>query len=181
MLKKLALSLFVTGSLFVTSAVSMVFADNNHKCGDERGYDRVAVSGSAIHYFDTKIVHRSNETAGGLRETTTETIDLAGDLEGRVLYQPNSNYDFVNGTLVNTGNQVFSGTVLGSEPVILADDEFRFEVDLNTGAVKGEVYLNNSIAGPKMDCEIEVSSSSPPVNGQSESTYTGYCRVKKGR
>ena len=181
MLRKLALSLFVTGALFMTSAVSMVFADNNHKCADGRGFDRVAVSGTAIHYFDTKIPHSSKETASGRRETSTETIDLAGDLDGRVLYQPTGDYDFVNGTLVNTGKQVFSGTVLGSEPVILFDDEFRFEVDLNTGAVRGEVYLSDSISGPKMDCEIEVSGSSPPVNGRSESTYTGFCRVRNAR
>lgn len=178
MFRKLALSLFVTASLFVTSAASMVLAENNHKCGSERGYERFAVSGTAVHYFDNRIVHRSNETAGGLRETTTETIDLTGDLEGRVLYQPTGNYDFVNGTLVNTGRQVFSGTVLGSEPVIIFDDEYRFEVDLNTGTVRGNVYLSDSIAGPKTECEIEVTGSSPPVNGKSESTYTGYCRVK---
>ncbi len=178
MIRKLALSLFVTGSLFVTSAVSMVLADNNHKCGDERGYERFAISGTAVHYFDTKIVHRSNETAGGLRETTTETIDLTGDLEGRVLYQPTGNYDFVNGKLVNTGRQVFSGTVLGSEPVVIFDDEFRFEVDLNTGAVQGKVYLINSIAGPKTECEIEVSGRAQPGAPSAEASYTGYCRIK---
>lgn len=181
MLRKLALSFFVTGSLFVTGAVSIAFADSSHKCGDQRGYERFAISGTAIHYFDTKIVHRSHETAGGLRETTTETIDLTGDLEGRVLYQPTGNYDFVNGKLVNTGKQVFSGTVLGSEPVVIFDDEFRFEVDLNTGVVQGKVYLSNSIAGPKTECELEVSGRAQPGASSSRATYTGYCRVKKVR
>ncbi len=178
MFRKLALSLFVTGSLFVASAVSMVIAENRHTCDHEHCQDRVAVSGSAVHYFDTKIVHRSNETAGGLWEITTETIDLSGDLEGRVLYQPTSNYDFVSGTLVNTGKQVFSGTILDSEPVVIFDDRFRFEVDLNTGVVQGQVFLSNSISGPKMDCEIDVSSSSPQVDGKVESTYAGYCRLQ---
>lgn len=181
MIKKFALILFVLGTLFFTSAVSMVFADSDKSCGADRGYERVEVSGTAVHYFDTKIVHRSKQTPTGLRETTTETIDLSGDLEGRVLYQPTGVYDFVNGQLVNTGRQVFSGTVLGSRPVLIYDDEFRFEVDLNTGAVHGEVYLDQHIAGPRTTCEITVRGSTPPVDGKGESTYTGVCWIRKGK
>lgn len=183
MFKKFAISMFAVLVLFITSAVSMVLADHNDddSCNVNPGYDRVAVSGSGVHHFDTKIVHRSKPTANGLRETSTETIDLNGDLEGRVLYQPKGVYNFATGKLVNTGNQVFSGTILGSRPVMIFDDEFRFEVDLNTGVVQGKVYLNNRLSGRKTNCELDVGNSTPPINGKSEFTYTGECWVKKSR
>ncbi len=181
MFKKLAVSMFAVAVLFVTSAVSMVLADDNDddSCDGKPGYDRVAVSGSGIHHFDTVIVHRSWPTATGKRETTTETIDLKGDLEGRVLYQPRGVYNFATGKLVNTGNQVFSGTVLDSRPVMIFDDEFRFELDLNTGVVNGKVYLNNRLSGRRTSCELDIGNSTPPVNGKSEFSYTGECWVKK--
>ena len=114
-----------------------------------------AVSGKAVHYFTTAIIHSETPTATGKIQRSTDLIELTGDLKGRVLYHPTSVFDFVKGTLVNTGNQVFSGTVLGSAPVLLHDDEFRFEVDLKTGGLEsGEVHLTDRIAGPKIRCDL---------------------------
>ena len=77
--------------------------------------------------------------------------------------------------LVNTGNQVFSGTVLGSSPVLLYDDEFRFEVDLNTGGLEsGEVHLTDRIAGPKIRCDlVAVGAGAKTPEGDSIVDYSG--------
>jgi hypothetical protein len=110
---------------------------------------------------------------------STDTVELDGDIQGRILYHPVSVFDFIAGTLVNTGNQVFSGTVLDSDPVLLHDDEFRFEVDLTTGETRGWVYLENHLAGEKIRCELEITgptgmtaASDPMV------VYTGQCRIR---
>ncbi len=180
MIKKLALSLLVTLALFVASAMSFALADDDDDCMERDGYERVAVSGTGIHDFNTKILHRQKETPRKLREISTETIDLSGDLEGRVLYQPKGVTDKAAGTLVNTGRQVFSGTILNSRPVIVFDDEFRFDVNFYTGEVRGKVYLNQRIAGPKITCELEiVNSDQPPVDNRTFSNYSGYCWIKK--
>jgi hypothetical protein len=42
-------------------------------------------------------------------------------------------------TLINTGDEVFLGTIAGSEPVMIHDSKFRFEVSLATGAGSGSV------------------------------------------
>ena len=81
------------------------------------------VAGSGTHYLTTAIVHSTEPSPTGMIQRSTETVDLTGDLTGRILYHPTSVFDFVNGTLTNTGHQVFSGTVLGSAPVMLHDDE----------------------------------------------------------
>jgi hypothetical protein len=109
---------------------------------------------------------------------STETVDLNGDLIGRVLYHPTTVIDFVDGTLVNTGHQVFSGTVLGSAPVMLHDDEFRFEVNFATGSEAGKVYLTDPIAGDRIRCELDVVGTGPDANGNATFTYTGQCRIK---
>ena len=75
------------------------------------------VAGSGVHFVTTVIVHSSEPTETGMIQRSTETIDLTGDLTGRILYQPTSVIDFTNLTLTNTGHQVFSGTVLGLEEV----------------------------------------------------------------
>ena len=182
MAKKLGLSLLVFFILFLTSAATVVFADDDEACDDRPGYQRVEVSGTGVHDFSTQIVHRSKQTGSGKREVTTESIELWGDLEGRVLYQPRGVYNFNKGTLVNTGNQVFSGTIKGSRPVMLYDDAFRFEVNLFTGAVRGEVYLTQHVSGPKMSCElIVVDDGVRPSDGQPLFRYDGFCWVKKGR
>lgn len=181
MIRKFTLSLLVFFILFLTSAATFVFADDEN--GDDRpGYKRFEISGTGVHDFSTQIVHWSKPTGSGKREVTTETIELWGDLEGRVLYQPRGVYNFNKGTLVNTGNQVFSGTVLGSKPVLLFDDEFRFEVNLFTGSVRGEVYLTQHISGPKISCELTVVDDGiRPSDGQPLFRYDGVCWSRKGR
>ena len=66
------------------------------------------VSGTAIHYFDdvpgrNAITHNVTPTDTGVNMRTTESVDLFGDLEGRVLYQPHTVINYVEGTLVNLG------------------------------------------------------------------------------
>ena len=182
MAKKLGLSLLVFFILFLTSAATVAFADDDGACDDRPGYERVEISGGGVHDFSSQIVHRSKQTGSGKREITTESIDLWGDLEGRVLYQPRGVYDFNKGTLVNTGNQVFSGTIKGSRPVMLYDDAFRFDVNLFTGAVRGEVYLTQHVSGPRASCELIVTGDgAQPGDAQPQFRYEGFCWIKKGR
>jgi hypothetical protein len=137
------------------------------------------VSGTGVHYFATAVVHSSEPTPTGMIQRSTETVELTGDLVGRVLYHPVSVFDFVEQTLVNTGHQVFSGTVLGSEPVMIHDDEFRFEVDLITGETIGEAHLVSRIAGPRTRCHLEmIGSGEVTPEGDAIVDYTGFCRVR---
>jgi hypothetical protein len=143
------------------------------------GPDNVlTVAGSGVHYFSTAVVHSTEPTPTGIIQRSTETVDLTGDLTGRLLYHPTSVFDFVQGTLVNTGSQVFSGTVLGSAPVMLYDDEFKFEVNLNTGATTGEAHLAHSLAGPKVRCHLRVTGTGLTAEGNATFDYTGECRFR---
>jgi hypothetical protein len=134
------------------------------------------VAGTGVHFVTTAIVHSIEPTPSGMIQRSTETVDLTGDLTGRILYQPTSVFDFVNGTLTNKGHQVFSGTILGSAPVMLHDDEFRFDVNLNTGAVTGRVYLTDTIAGPKIRCELDITATGKTEEGNITASYTGSCK-----
>ena len=136
------------------------------------------VAGSGVHYLATAVIHSTEVTPTGLVQRSTETVELSGDLIGRILYHPTTVIDFTTNTLVNTGDQVFSGTVLGSAPVLLHDDEFRFEANLATGAVAGKVHLIKSIAGDKIRCELDVVGTGIDANGNATFTYTGHCRIK---
>ncbi|MGH9458116.1 MAG: hypothetical protein ACRD2J_10825 [Thermoanaerobaculia bacterium] len=136
------------------------------------------VTGTGVHFFSTAIVHSAIPTATATIQRSTETVELSGDLTGRILYHPTSVFDFVKGTLVNTGNQVFSGTVLGSEPVLLYDDSFRFEVDLVTGATVGVVHLTDTLAGPRIRCHLDVTGTGVGADGNPTFAYTGTCRIK---
>lgn len=138
----------------------------------------VQVSGSGVDLLTTAIVHSTQPTATGMIKRSTETVELNGDLNGRVLYHVTSVFDFANGTLVNTGDQVFSGTVDGSEPVLIHDDQFRFEVNLNTGAEAGEVYLLNHIAGAKVRCVLQVTGTGINADGNPTFDYTGECTFR---
>jgi hypothetical protein len=138
-----------------------------------------SVAGSGVHFFTTAIVHTTEATPTGMVQQSTETVELTGDLAGRLLYHPTSVFNFANGTMVNTGHQVFSGTVLGSAPVMLHDDEFRFEVNLATGAVSGKVYLTQPIAGVRTRCELDIVGTGIDANGNGTFSYTGQCRIKK--
>ena len=140
-----------------------------------------SVSGSGVHLFTTAIVHSKETTAVGMIQRSTDIVELTGDLRGRVLYHPTSVFDFVNGTLVNTGDQVFSGTVLGSAPVMLHDDEFRFEVNFTTGSEYGEVHLSKRIAGPKVRCDLIVrGTGTKTAEGNPIVSYTGTCTFNGG-
>lgn len=136
------------------------------------------VSGSGVHFLTTTVVHSSTPTATGLIQRSTETVDLTGDLSGRILYHPTSVIDFSTQTLVNTGHQVFSGTVLGSEPVMLHDDTFRFDINLLTGTGVGTVHLVDRIDGPKVRCNLTVVSTGMTADGNVAAEYTGECRFK---
>lgn len=141
-----------------------------------------AVSGSAVHYFSKAIVHFQEQTANGKIQKSTDYIELTGDLSGFVLYHPTSVFDFSNGTLVNTGTQIFSGTVAGSAPVILHDDSFRFDVDLNTGATTGEVHLGRSKDAPEKgtwyECDLTVVGVGVTPEGDNLSNYSGACTAR---
>ena len=140
-----------------------------------------SVSGKAVHHFTTAIIHSETPTPTGKIQRSTDIIELSGDLRGRVLYHPTSVIDTVKGTLVNTGNQVFSGTVLGSEPVLLHDDKYRFQVDLKTGGMEsGEVHLSNSLAGPKVRCDlVAVGAGEKTPEGDGIVDYRGTCTFSK--
>jgi hypothetical protein len=116
----------------------------------------------------------------GMIQRSTDIVELSGDLKGRVLYHPTSIFDFVNGTLVNTGHQVFSGTILGSAPVMLYDDEFRFEVNLVTATESGEIHLTDRLAGPKIACDLMASGTGVKTpEGNALVDYAGTCTLKK--
>lgn len=136
-----------------------------------------SVAGSGVHLFTSAMIHSIEPTGSGHIQRSTDIIELSGDLEGRVLYQPVSVFDFTAGTLVNTGNQVFSGTVFGSEPVMIHDDTFRFEVDLATGATVGTVEFDRVIAGPHIQCWLDVVGTGMTPEGDALVDYTGVCRI----
>lgn len=141
----------------------------------ETGTAVVAVTGSGVDHLVTAIVHSKENTPTGNILKSTEIVDLTGDLKGRVLYHVTTVLDTVHATLVNTGNQVYSGTIGGSAPVMLHDDHFRFDVDLKTGSEKGRVYLVDHIAGPKVRCTLDVIGTGMNAEGNPTFTYAGEC------
>jgi hypothetical protein len=141
----------------------------------------VKVSGTGTDLLNGAIVHSKQDTATGMIQRSTETVDLNGDLRGRVLYQVTSVFDFHKNTLVNTGDQVFSGTVAGSGPVLLHDSRFRFEVDLTTGADTGSVYLSHHIAGPQVTCTLKVVGTGKDQDGNPTFKYSGECTFAADR
>jgi hypothetical protein len=145
---------------------------------ETRSLVKVRVAGSGVDLLNTAIVHSQEPTATGMIQKSTESVELHGDLEGRVLYHVTSVFDFVHGTLVNTGDQVFSGTVAGSAPVLIHDDQFRFEVNLATGEESGQVYLFDHIAGPKVRCLLDVVGTGLNVDGNPTFDYTGECKFR---
>jgi hypothetical protein len=141
----------------------------------------VPVSGTGVHYFSTAIIHSTTPTDVGFIQRSTDTVELDGDLKGRVIYHPTSVFDFVAGTLTNTGNQVFSGTVLGSEPVLIHDDRFRFDVNLFEGRTVGRIFLTDTLAGPRIRCRLKVDGVGEETEaGDAVFAYTGVCRMPAG-
>ncbi|MEL6448628.1 MAG: hypothetical protein AAFQ62_11825 [Pseudomonadota bacterium] len=147
----------------------------------ERGSRWVPVSGTGVHYFSSAIIHSQTPTKTGLIQYSTDTVELDGDIKGRVLYHPKSVFDFVAGTLVNTGSQVFSGTVLGSKPVLLHDDSFRFDVNLHTGETRGVIFLDERLAGARIRCRLEAFGTAGEPGEDVAINYTGFCRMPGGR
>jgi hypothetical protein len=144
----------------------------------------IPVAGSAVHYFSTAIIHSQAPEDNGMVQRSTDIVRLTGDLSGYLLYHATSTFDFESEKLVNVGTQMFSGSVAGSEPVLLHDDRFRFDVDLATGAVTGRVYLGRSADGPGRgswyECELVVVGTGMTPEGDGLADYTGEC-VRRGR
>lgn len=136
------------------------------------------VSGTAIHYESEGVEHSVEATAEGFIRRSTDIVDLAGDLRGRALFQPVSVVNLVEGTMVNTGDQVFSGTVLDSEPVIIADRNFLFNVDLNTGETSGVIFLMRRVAGQRIRCLLFMQGTGRTPEGYNLSDYWGHCRLR---
>jgi hypothetical protein len=139
----------------------------------------IPVAGSAVHFLSTAAIHSAEPTETGLVQRSTEVVRLTGTLDGYILYHPVSTFDFAGGTLVNTGTQLFSGTIDGSAPVILHDDRFRFTVDLATGATVGEVHLSRSRDAPHpggwYECDLEVVGTGMTAAGDAMVDYSGTC------
>ena len=142
------------------------------------GTTTVKVAGTGYDDLNNAIVHSQKPTATGMIQQSTEIVELSGDLRGRVLYHVTSVFDFVNGTLVNSGEQVYSGTVAGSAPVMIHDDQFRFEVNLITGKEAGQVFLFNRIAGLKVRCVLDVVGTGLNADGNPTFSYTGECTFR---
>ncbi len=136
----------------------------------------VRVSGTGTDILNGAIVHSKKPTATGAIQRGTEIVELGGDLNGKILYHVTTVINNHNGTLVNTGDQVFSGTIAGSEPVMIHDSKFRFEVNLATGAETGSVYLFDHIAGPHVRCELKVTGTGKTGDGNPTFSYTGTCK-----
>ena len=142
---------------------------------------RVKVSGHGVDHLNEALVHWKTPTPTGMIQQSTEIVDLDGDLNGRVLYHVTSVFDFVKGTLVNTGDQVFSGTIAGSAPVMIHDDRFRFEANLVTGEESGQVFLSDQIAGPKARCMLQVAGTGMNAEGNPTFNYDGECIFRGNR
>lgn len=164
-------------AIWITGLVAAVTATTTGAAQSRSAAERV--SGTGIHYFATAIVHAQETTPTGLVQSSSEIVTLSGDLHGHLLYHPVSVIDNARGTMTNTGTQIFSGTVLGSEPVLLHDDRFRFVVDLATGATTGQVHLGRSHDAPHpkfwFECDLDVVGTGLTAAGDATFEYTGTC------
>jgi hypothetical protein len=163
-------------------AASTCFADEAQEQRERQAWQEV--SGTAIHYFDVDvpgrnvITHQATPTETGVILRTTETIDIFGDLNGRALYHPETVIDETTGTLVNTGKQVFSGTILGEGPFLLLDEFFRFDVNLATGETRGTVLLIDPLDGSRVQCILWITGTGMTEEGNGLADYTGRCRFR---
>ncbi len=138
----------------------------------------VQVTGTGTDLLNGAIVHSKRQTPTGMIQRSTETVELKGDLNGRILYHVTSTFDFANDSLVNTGDQVFSGTVAGSDPVMIHDGRFRFHANLKTGADTGSVQLVDHIAGPWVKCMLQVIGTGKDADANPTFNYSGHCDFK---
>lgn len=179
------LPLFALG-LCATIASAFFFADTGperapYEAAAEHPHgatNTVRVAGTGFDDLKNAIVHWKKPTPTGVIQQSTEVVELYGDLRGRVLYHVTSVFDFANGTLVNTGDQVYSGTIAGSAPVMLHDNQFRFDVNLSTGADTGRVFLFNHIAGPKVRCTLDGVGTGVNSDGNPTFEYSGTCTFR---
>lgn len=140
-----------------------------------------AVQGTAIHYESEGIEHSNTPTATGYVRVSTDIVELEGDLVGRAVFQPVSEVNVVEGRIVNTGSQVFSGTVLNSDPVMLHDDGFIFRINMFTGETRGRIFLTDRIAGPVVRCILKMEGTGRTAEGYNLSNYWGRCKLKNNR
>lgn len=170
----------IISSLMAVLGVAMVLGPSS-AIGSQ--HDAFPVEGSGVHYFTDAVIHSQEPTATGMIQRSTETVKVSGDLRGHLLYHVTSDFDFVSNTMVNTGTQFFSGTVGDSEPVVLHDDEFRFVVDLTSGATTGEVHLSRSVDAPDksawFECDLSVVGTGMTPEGNATFDYSGEC-IRKG-
>jgi hypothetical protein len=139
----------------------------------------IHVTGTGVDELKTAIVHSKVTTPTGIIQRSTESVELHGDLTGRVLYHVTTVIDFAKNTLTNTGDEVYSGTIAGSEPVLIHDDQFRFTVDLAAGVERGDVYMIDQIAGPKVRCTLHVAGPSRVnADGNPIFAYYGDCTFR---
>ncbi len=172
-----ALAVVAFTTLFISSGDARAVSDSA-AAGHPQAPRTVRVAGSGFDDLNNAIVHRQTPTPTGMIQQSTEIVELFGDLRGRVLYHVTSVFDFVNGTLVNTGDQVYSGTIAGSAPVMIHDDQFRFDVNLVTGEESGQVFFFNHIAGPKVRCALDVVGTGVTAEGNPTFDYTGTCTFR---
>lgn len=171
-----------TAALLAVLLVAAV-ATSTHRA-DAAPMQAVPVSGEGVHLFSTAIVHSQRPTPTGMVQRSTDIVTLTGDLHGHILYHPTATFDLSSDTLEVTGTQFFSGTIHGSEPVILHDDRFRFEVDLTTGATVGQVFLGRSNDAPHpgrwSECHLDVVGTGLTPAGDATFVYSGAC-THRGR
>jgi hypothetical protein len=172
------ISHFAAAATLLIAAADTRAAGNAASISSDAGARTIKVSGSGYDALTTAIVHSKEVTPTGTIQRSTETVELHGDLNGRVLYHVTTVIDFAKGTLVNTGDQVYSGTIAGSEPVMIHDDQFRFEVNLVTGKEVGQVYLFNHIAGPKVRCTLVGVGTGVNGDGNPTFDYKGTCTFR---
>ena len=168
----------------ITAALAlatMVMTTASVVIADEVGTSPIQVSGTGTDLLNSAIVHSKKSTATGVIQHGTEIVELTGDLTGKVLYHVTTVIDNQKQILTNTGDQVFSGTIKGSAPVMIRDSRFRFDVNLATGAETGSVYLFEHIAGPRVRCELKVTGTGKTADGNPTFSYTGNCRFGRGK
>jgi hypothetical protein len=170
-----ALAIAAFTMLFIGGAGALA---NSSAAPSDEATRTVKVAGNGFDDLKNAIVHCEKPTPTGKIQQSTQTVELYGDLRGRVLYHVTSVFDFVNGTLVNTGDQVYSGIIGNSAPVLIHDDQFRFEVNLVTGKEVGHVFLFNHIAGPKVRCTLEGVGTGLNADGNPTFIYTGECTFR---
>jgi hypothetical protein len=95
-----------------------------------------------------------------------------------VLYHVTSTVDVTKVILINSGDQVYSGTIAGFKPVMIHDSRFHFEVNLATGEDTGSVYLFDHIAGPEVRCTLSVVGAGKNADGSPTFNCTGECTFR---